>query len=306
MPQDLYKYYPSAASTDEWCRGILAECAKVKLKAKKLDICNIKEQFGNNPNTLVNSYYEFSAEGRATFYGYWQPSYTDKAPLLINLPGYGGYISTHAQLCDEGFHILHISPRGYVTPSGARDDMRLASGNWPVLVNTARGQEGGYRDWLCDCVLAILWAANLQQVISDKISLFGTSQGGGTALLLASILQDKISCVCADLPFLTAIADTQLKGEAYGLLTDTYDEMPHESFWRNVGMVDTISHAHRLHLPIMLCAGGKDDVCPANTVEKLFGLLQGTKQYTFLENQVHTHSRSSMFLFKAWLNMYGK
>ena len=43
---------------------------------------------------------------------------------------------------------------------------------------------------------------------------------------------------------------------------------------------------------------------PAGTVEALFHLLPGTKQYTYLQTQVHTHSRASMVLFAAWLRMY--
>ena len=57
-------------------------------------------------------------------------------------------------------------------------------------------------------------------------------------------------------------------------------------------------------MPVMLSAGGADDTCPRETIEHLFQLLPNTKQYTFLEHQVHTHSRSSMYLFAAWLRMY--
>lgn len=111
-------------------------------------------------------------------------------------------------------------------------------------------------------------------------------------------------CVCADLPFLTDFPGSGLQGAAYSLLQSAYEKTPHADFWNRLGYIDTISHAHRLTMPVMLSAGGADDTCPKETVEHLFQLLPGTKQYTFLEHQEHTHSRSSMYLFSAWLRMY--
>lgn len=64
----------------------------------------------------------------------------------------------HPQIADLGYHILHVSPLGYVTPEKTRDELALPDGNWPVLPNTAAGIPGGYGDWLSDCLLAIRWA----------------------------------------------------------------------------------------------------------------------------------------------------
>ena len=54
----------------------------------------------------------------------------------------------------------------------------------------------------------------------------------------------------------------------------------------------------------MLSAGGKDQVCPPATIEFLFSRLPGSKQFTFLEDAVHTHSRQSMILCRSWLALY--
>lgn len=214
--------------------------------------------------------------------------------------------SVALQLCDQNFHILHISPLGYVTPAGTERSLALPDGNWTVLPNTALGIPGGYADWLGDCLLAIRWALRQPGVEPDRLSLFGTSQGGGGSLLLASILgRSRVRCVCADLPFLTDFPHTGLQGEAYGLLRPVREQLEPEVFWQRLGFVDTLNHAHRLAMPVMLSAGGADDTCPPSTVEALFDLLPGTKQYTYLEHQEHTHSRSSMVLFGAWLHLYG-
>ena len=301
------KFYPAPAEIDRWCESRISHAETVSVEGTLLEQSPVTEPFGNSPNTLTNRYVRFTAsDGRRTFYGYWQPALKPPAPLLINLPGYGGYMSLHPQLCDMNFNILHISPLGYITPKGADRSLAMSDGNWPVLPNTALGQLGGYNDWVDDCLLAIRWALERPEVEPDRLSFFGTSQGGGGSLLMASILgAERVRCVCADLPFLTGFPYAELQGAAYGLLRLVQKQVPPEEFWRRLGYVDTLSHAHRLTMPVMLSAGGADDTCPAYTVEALFHLLPGTKQYTYLEHQEHTHSRSSIVLFSAWLHLYG-
>ena len=156
---------------------------------------------------------------------------------------------------------------------------------------------------ISDCLLAIRWALQQPGVLA-QMSLFGTSQGGGGSLLLASILGGKVRCVCADLPLLTDFPATELEGPAYSILKPAYEETDHTLFWNQLGYVDTLSHAHRINVPVMLSAGGLDNTCPPKTIEHLFSELDCTKQYTFSKNVVHTHSRESMVLFSAWLHLY--
>ncbi len=298
--------YPSEADVDRWCRDIRERTDAVEVEGTLLSDSRVTESFGNGPNALVSQYVRFTAnDGRRTFYGYWQPAYNTPAPLLINLPGYGGCINLHPQLNDLGFHILHISPLGYITPEGNRTELAGPDGQWPVLDHTARGLPGGYEDWLSDVLLGIRWALQ-QPGVEPRLSLYGTSQGGGGSLLTASILgPEQVRCVCADLPFLTDFPGAGLQGDAHGLLQAAYATEKHEDFWQRLGLVDTLSHAHRLRLPVMLSGGGADEVCPARCAEALFARLPATKQYTYLEQQVHTHSRASMYLFGSWLKMYG-
>lgn len=305
--EEARPYYPLPDQVDNWAEQLLAQSHSVSVTGEVVDFTPICLSFGNSPNTLENRYIRFIAgDGRRPFYGYWQPALNGPAPLLINLPGYGSSISMHPQLADQGFNILHISPLGYVTPERTNKELALPDGNWPVLPNTAAGFPGGYADWLSDCLLAVRWALEQPGVLPNRLSFFGTSQGGGGSLLMASILgPERVRCVCADLPFLTDFPRSGLQGDAYGILRPVYDTTPHSEFWTRLGYIDTVSHAHRLTMPVMLSAGGADGTCPPASIETLFRRLPGTKQYTYLEHQVHTHSRSSMVLFSAWLHLYG-
>lgn len=296
--------YPTAAEVDLWAEQLLKKSHDAEITGTFTGGNPIVHAFGNGPNSLINQFVRFETGTGHTFWGYWQPAMKQPAPLLINLPGYGGYISMHPQINDDNYNILHISPLGYISPEGARMEMAMEDGNWPVLPNTAMGLPGGYEDWLLDCLTAIRWAKEQPGVLPDRLSLFGTSQGGGGSLLLASILKDHVRCVCADLPFLTAFPLTNLTGEAYGLLKEAHSNVEESLFWNRLGYIDTISHSHRLTMPVMLSSGGKDIICPPATIEFLFNRLPGTKQYTYLEENVHTHSRQSMILFRSWLALH--
>lgn len=301
---NAFRYYPTSSDVDFWVEQLLKRSRDITIKGTFTTDKPIVHAFGNGPNSLINQFVRFDTGTGHTFWGYWQPAIKQPAPLLINLPGYGGYISMHPQINDDNYNILHISPLGYVSPEGAHIEMAMKDGNWPVLPNTARGLPGGYEDWLLDCLLAIRWAKEQPSVLADRLSLYGTSQGGGSSLLLASILKDQVRCVCADLPFLTAFPMTELSGEAYGLLKEPYSIVEESLFWNRLGYIDTVSHSHRLTMPVMLSSGGKDIVCPPATIEYLFNQLPGTKQYTYLEENVHTHSRQSMYLFRNWLLLF--
>lgn len=296
--------YPSTTEIDLWAAQLLQKSRDTEITGTFTGDNPITHAFGNGPNSLINQFVRFETGGGHTFWGYWQPAMKQPAPLLINLPGYGGYISMHPQINDDNYNILHISPLGYISPEGAHMEIATEDGNWPVLPNTAMGLPGGYEDWLLDCLTAIRWAKEQPGVLPNRLSLFGTSQGGGGSLLLASILKDHVRCVCADLPFLTAFPLTNLTGEAYGLLKEAHSNVEESLFWNRLGYIDTISHSHRLTMPVMLSSGGKDIICPPATIEFLFNRLPGTKQYTYLEENVHTHSRQSMILFRSWLALH--
>ena len=303
-PSRAFGFYPSSGEVDRWAEQLLGKSRSIRVSAAFTEDNPISHAFGNGPNNLVNRFVRFDTDTGHTFWGYWQPAMKQPAPLLVNLPGYGSYISSHPQINDDNYNILHISPLGYVSPAGPDRARAMEDGNWPVLPNTAMGLPGGYEEWLLDCLLAIRWAIHAPGVMDGRLSLYGTSQGGGGALLLASILKDQVRCVCADLPFLTGFPLSGLEGDAYGILKPALSVTEEALFWNRLGYIDTVSHSHRLTMPVMLSAGGRDTVCTPVTVEALFQKLPGTKQYTFLQDNIHTHSRQSMFLFRSWLALY--
>jgi len=300
----LHEYYPGRNEIDQWCNNLIERAERRTLKVEFLDAPSYSFQLGVR-HVAGNCYVAFKTPGRKTFYGYWQPAHAAPAPILFHLPGYGAEMSAHPELVEKGFNLLHINPLGYATPSGPAQN----EGMWPVLPDTVRsGGQRGYVDWLEDALAAVTWALSLDVVEPRRFGFFGTSQGGGTSLLLASIMADRgVKAVAADLPFLTNFP-LMYKLENRGAYQIAFDSMrtpegePDE--WKALGFIDTISHAHRLKMPTLLTAGGLDEACPPSSIESLFAKLPGTRSYTCIHDQGHAYTVAFLRLASAWFALY--
>lgn len=257
------------------------------------------------------TYLECASGTDERFYGFWQPAFSGgPAPLLVHLPGYGTEMSAHPELVSAGYNVLHVNPLGYATPHGP-DDTKQKDGNWPVLPDTVTTfGEGGYRPWLRQVLAAIQWATAQPCVQADRIGVFGSSQGGGTALLTASLLAGRgVKAVAADVPFLTAFpmhVDKANRG-AYGVAFDPLERLQPDrqpAAWRALGFIDTLCHAHRLTMPVLLTAGSIDQVTPKDSIQTLFAALPATRSYTELEGQDHAYTAPFLRLAQAWFGLY--
>ena len=55
---------------------------------------------------------------------------------------------------------------------------------------------------------------------------------------------------------------------------------------------------------VLLTCGGKDEVCPPETISALYDALSGTKSLTYLADTTHGYTQEFVYLAKAWLRMY--
>jgi len=251
-----------------------------------------------------NRYIRFEVPGRSPFYGYFQPCFQKAAPLLIHTPGYGSEMSIHPELTDS-FCVLHINPLGYVTPSGKDQSKMTMDGCGSVLPDTIlSGGRKGYFDWLADCVSAVEWAKNQPEVLPDRLSFFGTSQGGGAALLLASIYSGRgTKCAASDQPFLTNFAFAGGQG-AYCMGEKLYSHLSRVEVLDALFNYDTVNHVHRYNFPVLLTSGGKDCACPPETIQDLFSRLKGTRSYTHFDHLAHGYNKEFVSLARAWFDIY--
>ena len=299
----LHPNYPTSADVDAWCEGILDASARRAVDVRPVNAPQYTYQLGIR-HIAGTRYLAFQTPER-TFYGYWQPASAGPAPVLFHLPGYGAEMSAHPELVVEGFNVLHINPLGYCTPEGASDPER----KWTVMQDTvtSRGARG-YVEWLSDAAIAVQWALGQDVVERSRFGFFGSSQGGGTALLLGSIFSHRgTRAVAADVPYLTGFAFMRHQTDPAAYRT-AFDVMTapdgHPEEWRALGFVDTMNHVHRLAMPVLLTAGSEDGVTPPVSIEPLFAALPGTRSYTYLHGQGHTYTMPFLRLAAAWFRLH--
>jgi cephalosporin-C deacetylase-like acetyl esterase len=301
------RFYPSEAEVDAWLEGIWQEAQETACEVDLLDEQGLTAaQFGIR-HLKDCRYVRFAPEGMDTFYGYWQPAPSQPAPLLVHTPGYGAEMSAHPDLVAQGYNVLHINPLGYVTPTGP-DDTKRRKDSWPVFYETftSRG-ERGYRQWLIDCALAIRWAEDQEAVQAGRVSFLGTSQGGGASLMLGSLYRDHgVRCVAADVPWMTNFPlckalDVAWGSEAFAAI----EAMANPAHgWYALGLIDGLSHARRLTVPVLLTAGGKDLTCPPAAIETVFARLPSSRLYCYLDGQGHAYTQEFVALAAAWFRLY--
>ena len=300
-----FQNYPDASSIDEWLERIWRAAHQLSCAIEPLAPHEFEPSYGVR-HLRGARYVRFTPDGREPFYALWQPAPSQPAPLLVHTPGYGAEISAHPDLVALGFNVLHVNPLGYVTPAGL-DTSKMRDGTWPVWPDTAlSGGEHGYHEWLTDVLLAITWAQSQDAVLPERLSFFGTSQGGFASLVLGSLYSGRgARCVAADVPATNFLLHKPPTEEGVNPLFDYIAHMdnPAEG-WRAVGFIDPASHVHRLTMPVLLTAGADDDVCPAATIEALFGELPGTRALCCLDSQGHGYTQEFITLAGSWFRLY--
>jgi len=302
----LFDYYPTSKEVDAWIKEVceLADCSKFSMDILEEPTFAMNFRASNFEHIKkIKGTTDYSGD----FYGYWQPCYSAPAPLIVHVPGYGAEMSIHPTINAMGYNVMHISPLGYVNHSGPVDEKRNKDGMWPVLADTITSEgKKGYKYWLANCVSSIKWAMLQPSVIPNRVSFFGTSQGGGGALLLASIFRDMgTRCVCADEPFLTNMILANGRG-AYDMVLTAISKCKNEQVaWHSAGLFDTLSHSHRITFPVLLTAGAVDTICPPETIKSLYDNFGDiTKAFVMLKDEPHGYTSQFMPLCEAWFKLY--
>jgi cephalosporin-C deacetylase-like acetyl esterase len=308
----IHPYYPTVAEVDAWCDDILARSAAVTEPPKQ-------EQwtFGTQPHVgpqgnAGERLLEFPSAGGGTFHCFWQPAQTGPSPVVFHLPGYGAEFSAHPELVAAGFHVMHINPLGYNTPSGWPEgvdrDNPLAAPRMVLPDTITSLGERGYIDWLTDACVAVRWARSMQEVQAGRFGFFGTSQGGGTALLLGSIhTNEGCRAVAADQAFMIGFPNLQAMDPREGFIGRTLQGVARADWpraWHALGLIDNLCHVHRLTMPVYLGAGTADTLLPPEVIDPLFRELKGTRSFTVLKGQCHGYSNTFKQLAAAWFRCY--
>lgn len=303
--------YPSETEVEAYWLEALSEVPKDPEPIEKRErIAKPNEAYDYHAG--LGTWFKFKGVDSQPFWCLWQ-----ECPIpgvrrtLVHVPGYGTETSAHLSLVQAGYHVLHINPRGYNGPDGpGAQNWREPDGTPQVLFrNLDKPREYGYRFWFQDAIMAFRWLQK-QPRVAKKFGFFGSSQGGGASLILASILSDEnvVGAVTADVPFLTnfRMAYSNVNKGAYGIFVSHLPKNGkafRKSFY-TLGFVDTMLHASRMKYPVLLTAGQLDDACPPDTIRSLYEVLPHTRAIVELHGQGHAYTPNFLQLAQAWFDMY--
>jgi cephalosporin-C deacetylase len=137
----------------------------------------------------------------------------------------------------------------------------------------------------------------------DRVAIAGTSQGGGIALAVAS-LDTRLKAVVALLPFL---CDMRRAARTDGALVKKLLDQAgfnDEAHLRTLDYFDPLQLVSTLRAPALLSSGGRDTVCPADTIRAVFDRIPGVKSLFHDPELPHTSSETFYGLMWQWLDRW--
>ncbi|MEV7972586.1 acetylxylan esterase [Cellulomonas sp. NPDC089187] len=208
-------------------------------------------------------------------------------PVIVQFMGYGGGRAswmTHLLWAAAGYGHLVVDTRGQGTDTGDEPAARPEAPSWgPGFVT--RGLDDRetyyYRRVFVDAVRAVAAVDGLPGADPERISVLGTSQGGGIALACAS-LEPRVRAVLVDVPFMcdwragvrdAATPPYREVAEYVRMRPGSYDRVH-----GTLDYFDAVNFARRATAPAIVAIAAEDTVCPAPGVRAMVAAYAGPVQ----------------------------
>lgn len=241
-----------------------------------------------------------AADGTLLHGWYLRPSFANKDNQVPGLVRFHGYSSNKGKICElllwalQGYAVLAMDVRGQC---GDTPDARVYSSGafsgWMTLgLNSP--MEYYYRQVYIDSVHQVEALARRPEVNSQKIGLFGNSQGGALSVVAAALLSRfaktfegitaRVAAVNAGIPFLSDMKRAYREHtdgpwaefDWYFRMYDPLHEREDEIF-TNLSYFDAMNFAPWVNCPTLVSVGLKDTACPPPTIFALYNHLNGEK-----------------------------
>lgn len=226
--------------------------------------------------------------------------FTETLPVIISAPGYGGtQQSVMLSECQRGYAVLQVFPRG----QGESEELWKLNGADKLTMHLDKPNGAYYQGAYADVIRGIDYIVSRDDINPKRISIVGTSQGGGIALAVAG-LDTRIKVVVAHVPFLCNFPlAARTTGSLVKKLLDKAKQN-NDTALKTLFYFDPINLVSRLKVPVLLSAGGKDEVCPAATIQSVYEKLPGIKSIMYYPDLIHTSCTAFYNFSWHWLDLY--
>jgi cephalosporin-C deacetylase len=221
-------------------------------------------------------------------------------PCVVTAPGYGGsQQGVMLDDCQRGYAVLQVYPRS----QGESADLWKIDGpdklTWQVHQPEGYYYQGAY----VDVMRGVDYLLSRADIDASRVGAMGTSQGGGIVLAVAA-LDSRIKAVVAHVPFL---CDMRRAAYIPGALVRTLLEQHGALNPRTLKTLDYFDPANlveKLQAPALLSSGGRDEVCPSETITSVFNRLPGIRSIVVYPALVHTSSGDFYKMGWEWMDRH--
>jgi len=222
---------------------------------------------------------------------------------VMTAPGYSGTKLIPIHLVQQGYAVLTLYPRGQ---GESQAEWKLEEGNKLTYHITDRDKYY-YRGGYADCVRGIDFLVAREEIDSERIGMWGRSQGGGLTLVTAS-LDGRLKAAIAEEPFLCnyPIAIESVKTHPYAELSDYLNAHPsHQAAaLATLAWFDPMSLVERITCPVLVNVGMKDETCPFRTIMPVFEKIKCQKALMIYPDLGHSPCTDFNNHAKNWLDRY--
>lgn len=242
---------------------------------------------------------------------YIRPNTDKKVPAVLEYIGYGGGRGLpHDWLlfasAGYGHFIMDTRGQGSAWSPGDTPDVEDIQGNPQYPGFMTKGIEDResyyYKRVFCDAVRAYEALSSREDVISDKIAVLGSSQGGGITLAAAGLVPE-IKYILPDVPFLTHYSRAVRNFDSY-----PYKEIRDylnvhresiDSVFTTLSYFDGVNFSKRAKAKAFFSTALMDDVCPPSTVYAAYNHYTAEKEIIYWE--FNGHESGATYQKRKWL-----
>lgn len=280
-PEKIRKYY---AVPDDFITFWESGCKAV---ADNPVVLTKDEKRSNDKYTLY--YVSVKSLNDETISGYLSvPVGEGKYPVLVTVPGAGQGISGPAGYAASGVITLSMNVHKFPTADNSTEQARRYKEDIKTGTYAYRGAGDRDKYFFRSVYVAVNHAINYVAAMKEydgKHMVFdGSSQGGGSALILAG-LNKNITALAANVPALCDHGGFRAgRGSGWPQLFNRPDPDKYAPYF------DAANFASLVNVPALVSCGFLDTTCPPSTVYAAFNELKGEKQMIHVPLEGHTVS----------------
>jgi len=244
---------------------------------------------------------------------YLLPEASRRSEPLPAMVFYHGYSGSRSEVFNylpwvlQGYAVLAIDVRGQ---SGVSTDPgRYSIGHvrgW-MTQGILDEREYYYRGVYVDCVRALDFCCQRDEVDASRIGITGGSQGGGLTLAVAG-LDRRPALAMADVPFLCHFERPLEISDAYPYreIADFIRRYPgtDERVFRTLSYFDGMNLAPNIACPTLVTVGLEDMICPPSTVFAAYNHMQAPKRIDVFRYYAHEVPGLHSVTKFEWANYY--